>query len=220
MRQLHLPMRIWDVPTRLFHWLLVILVGTSWLTQNRGWMEWHKLSGYAVLALLLFRLAWGFVGSDTARFARFVKSPLAALRHLSHLTRREPDYEIGHNPAGGWMVMVMLALLLVQAVTGLFSNDDVDTEGPLTDLVSKTQSDWFSHIHDVNFNLIEGVIVLHVLAIVAYAVFKRQNLVRPMVTGKKRVPGATRQPRMASPVLAAALLVVAAAAVAAVVRWG
>jgi cytochrome b len=183
-------------------------------------MEWHKLSGYSVLTLLLFRLAWGFLGSDTARFARFLKSPLAALRHLSHLTQREPDYEIGHNAAGGWMVMVMLALLLVQAVTGLFSNDDVDTEGPLTNLVSKTQSDWFSHIHDVNFNLIEGIIALHVLAIIAYAVLKRQNLVRPMLTGKKRVPGATRQPRMASPVLAAALLVVAAAAVAAVVRWG
>ena len=220
MRQLHLPMRVWDAPTRLFHWVLIVLIATSWVTQYENWMEWHKLSGYSILTLLLFRLAWGFVGSDTARFARFLKSPLAALRHVSHITRREPDYEIGHNAAGGWMVLVMLLLLLVQAVSGLFSNDDIDTEGPLTNQVSKEQSDWFSHIHSINFTLIEIVIALHVLAIIAYAVLKRQDLVRPMVTGKKRMPGATRPPRMASSILAVVLLIVAAGVVAALVRYG
>jgi cytochrome b len=220
MRQLHLPMRVWDAPTRLFHWVLIVLIATSWVTQYENWMEWHKLSGYTILTLLLFRLAWGFVGSDTARFSRFLRSPLAALRHLSHITRREPDYEIGHNAAGGWMVLVMLLLLLVQAVSGLFSNDDIDTEGPLTNLVSKEQSDWFSHIHSINFTLIEIVIALHVLAIIAYAVLKKQDLVRPMVTGKKRMPGAMRPPRMASPILAAVLLLVAAGVVAALVRYG
>jgi cytochrome b len=220
MRQLHLPMRVWDAPTRLFHWVLIVLIATSWVTQYENWMEWHKLSGYSILTLLLFRLAWGFVGSDTARFARFLKSPLAALRHVSHITRREPDYEIGHNAAGGWMVLVMLLLLLVQAVSGLFSNDDIDTEGPLTNQDSKEQSDWFSHIHSINFTLIEIVIALHVLAIIAYAVLKRQDLVRPMVTGKKRMPGATRPPRMASSILAVVLLIVAAGVVAALVRYG
>jgi len=183
-------------------------------------MEWHKLSGYAILTLLLFRLAWGFAGSDTARFSRFLQSPLAVVRHLSRMTRREPDYQIGHNAAGGWMVLVMLALLLVQAVSGLFSNDDVDTEGPLVNLIDKGQSDQASHIHGLTFTAIEVVIVLHVLAIIAYAVLKKQNLVRPMVTGKKRMPGATRPPRMASPVLACVLLVLAAAAVTALVRYG
>jgi cytochrome b len=136
------------------------------------------------------------------------------------VTRREPDYEIGHNAAGGWMALVMLILLLVQAVTGLFSNDDIDTEGPLTNLIDKARSDWFSHVHSVNFILIEIVIALHVLAIAAYAVLKRQNLVRPMITGKKRMPGAARAPRMASPILAAILLVMAAGLVVALVRYG
>jgi cytochrome b len=220
MRQLQLPMRVWDAPIRLFHWVLIVLIGTSWLTQYEDWMGWHKLSGYTILTLLLFRIAWGFVGSDTARFSRFLRSPLAALRHLGQITRREPDTEIGHNAAGGWMVLVMLALLLVQAVSGLFANDDIDTEGPLTNLISKQQSDWFSHVHSLTFTLIEIVIVLHVLAITAYIVLKKQNLVRPMITGKKRLPGATRAPRMASPLLAVAILIVAAAAVAALVRYG
>jgi cytochrome b len=213
-------MRVWDAPTRLFHWVLVLLIGTSWLTQYENWMGWHKLSGYTILTLLLFRLAWGFVGSETSRFTRFLKSPTVALHHLARINRREADVEIGHNAAGGWMVLLMLLLLLVQAITGLFSNDDIATEGPLRNLISKPQSDWFSHIHSVNFVLIEIAIVLHVLAISAYAVLKKQNLVRPMVTGKKRLPGAMRAPRMASPILAVLLLILAAGAVAALVRYG
>jgi cytochrome b len=105
------PVRIWDAPIRLFHWALVILVGCAWLTQEFGRMELHFLCGYSILTLLLFRLAWGFAGSDTARFSRFLKSPFAALRHLANLHRREPDTEIGHNAAGGWMVLLMLGLL-------------------------------------------------------------------------------------------------------------
>jgi cytochrome b len=212
-------MRVWDAPTRLFHWAIVLLVAFSWLTQNRGWMEWHMLSGYAMLAMLLFRLAWGFVGSDTARFSRFLRSPVAALRHLSRLHRREPDTEIGHNAAGGWMVLVMLGLLAVQVVTGLGSNDDVMTEGPYAHLVGKERSDWLTHVHHLNFTLIEIVILLHVLAIAAYALLKGHNLVRPMITGKKRMPGATRAPRMASPLLAACLLALSIVIVFLVVRW-
>jgi cytochrome b len=220
MRQLYLPMRVWDAPIRLFHWVLVVLIGFSWLTQEMGWMQWHLLSGYTMLALLLFRIAWGFVGSETARFRHFLKSPIAGFRHLAEFHRRVPDTEIGHNAAGGWMVLVMLVLLLVQVVTGLFNNDDISTEGPLMHHVSKATSDYLGHIHEVNFALIEIVIVLHLVAITAYAVVRRQNLVRPMITGKKRMPGAMRAPRMASPLLAVVLLIVAAAAVAALVRWG
>ena len=180
--------KVWDLPVRLFHWAIVVLILFAWGTQEFDHMEWHVWIGYTILTLLLFRIVWGFVGSDTARFSRFLRSPVAALRHLAHLSRREPDREIGHNAAGGWMVLVMLALIGVQAGTGLFSNDDGNTEGPLMHLVSKDQSDWLSHIHSVNFKLIEAVIVLHVLAIVVYAVLKRHNLVRPMVTGTKLIP--------------------------------
>jgi cytochrome b len=200
--------KIWDLPVRLFHWSIVVLIAAAWVTQEFNLMDWHVWCGYAILTLLLFRVIWGFVGSDTARFTRFLKSPIAALRHLAHLRRREEDREIGHNAAGGWMVLVMLALLGVQAGTGLFSNDDGNTEGPLMHLVDKEQSDWLSKIHALNFNLILAVIVLHVLAIVAYAMLKRQNLVRPMLTGRKDMPGEVAAPRLVSPVWALVSLAV------------
>lgn len=218
MRQLHLPMRVWDLPIRLFHWILVCLIAFNWVSAEQGWMEQHMLSGYAILALLLFRIVWGFVGSDTARFTFFLKSPLAALRHLSHLTRREPDTEVGHNAAGGWMVVVMLLLLLAQVVTGLASNDDISINGPLANTVGKELSDTLTGLHHKGFDLLKIVIVAHILAIIAYAVLKRQNLVRPMITGKKRMPGAMRAPRMVSPILAAVIFVLAVAAVFAMVR--
>lgn len=201
--------KVWDLPVRLFHWSLVVLVAAAWVTQEANLMDWHVRCGTAILALLLFRVIWGFAGSDTARFGRFLRSPAAALRHLSRLRRREADREIGHNAAGGWMVLVMLALLGVQAGTGLFSNDDGNTEGPLMHLVDKEQSDWLSKVHALNFNLVLGVIVLHVLAIGAYAVFKRQNLVRPMLTGTKAMEGEVVAPRLVSPVWALAALAAA-----------
>jgi cytochrome b len=213
MRQLHLPMRIWDLPTRLFHWVLVVLIFAAWVSAWRDWMQVHVVCGLTVLSLLLYRLIWGIVGSDTARFSHFLKSPLAALRHLMRLLRREPDTEIGHNAAGGWMVVVLLALLCVQVGTGLCSNDDILIEGPLARYVGKARSDWLTHIHHVNFTLIEIAIALHVLAIVAYRVLKGHNLLLPMITGKKRLPGATRAPRMMHPVLALVVLVFSALSV-------
>lgn len=202
-------MRVWDAPTRLFHWAVVLLVIASYATAKAGWMKWHFLSGYAMLTLLLFRLVWGFIGSDTSRFARFLRSPVAGLRHIARFGQREPDTEIGHNAAGGWMVLVMLALLLAQAATGLFANDDPGTKGPLYHDVSKALSDRLSTFHEFNFNLILAAIALHLLAILAYAAVKRQNLVRPMITGRKRLPGTLRPPRMQNPFLALALLVLA-----------
>jgi cytochrome b len=202
MRQLYLPMRIWDLPTRLFHWTLVVLLFTSWLSEREDWMRLHMWCGLTVLTLLLFRLIWGFVGSDTARFSHFVRSPFAAVRHLLGFFRREPDVEVGHNAAGGWMILIMLAILLVQVGTGLCANDDVLTEGPLARFVGKERSDWLSHIHHLNFTLIEIVVAVHVLVIISYRLVKRQNLVLPMITGKKRLPGATRAPRMMHPILA------------------
>jgi cytochrome b len=204
------PMRVWDAPTRLFHWAIAFLLGVSWLTESRGWMELHFLSGYSVIALLLFRVAWGFVGSETARFSQFVRSPVAALRHLAHLHRREPDTEIGHNAAGGWMVLTMLALLAVQVATGLCANDDGDTEGPLFVYVGKNWSDWLSHIHAVNFKLIKIAVIAHIVAILAYAVLKRHDLVRPMITGRKHLPDGVTPPALVSPLRAILLLAVAA----------
>jgi cytochrome b len=214
---LFLPMRVWDLPTRLFHWLIVVLIPASYATMKLGLMDLHMTLGCAMLALLLFRWVWGLIGSDTARFARFLGSPAAALRHLRRLGTREPDTQIGHNPAGGWMVLLMLLLLSVQVGAGLCANDGGINEGPLAKYVGQTWSDRLSLVHAINFKLIAAAIALHLLAIIVYTYVKRQHLVRPMLTGKKRLPAAMRAPRMASPVLALAVLLVAAA-IAAVVR--
>jgi cytochrome b len=210
--------QVWDAPTRLFHWAIVVLLGTSWLSESQGWMELHFLSGYSIITLLLFRIGWGFVGSDTSRFVSFLKGPTAALRHLARLHLREPDRQVGHSAAGGWATLLMLALLSVQAATGLFANDDGDTEGPLFKYVGKDRSDWLSHIHAVNFKLIQIAVTAHVAAIVVYAVVKRHDLVRPMITGRKYLPHSIASPTLASPVLAAVLFAIAAGAVALIVN--
>lgn len=218
---LQLPMRVWDLPTRLFHWALVLLVAFSYASIRLNWMRWHMLSGEAILALLLFRLVWGVIGSDTARFAWFLASPLAALRHLRGFARREPDTQVGHNAAGGWMALVLILLLLTQAVSGLFANDaDSFVAGPLAGRVSDAAGATALRLHFQSFTLIKIVVLLHVVAILAYALVKRHNLVRPMLTGKKRLPATTRAPRMASPLLAALVLAVAGGAVWAVVWFG
>lgn len=212
--------RIWDIPTRLFHWALVLLVCFSWFSAKKFWMELHFLSGEAILALVLFRIVWGLVGSDTARFARFLKSPLAAIAHLCHIHRREPDREIGHNAAGGWMVIVLLLLLLAQVSTGFVSaDDDAMIEGPLRHLVSMSTSSSMTNVHSKIFSVIEIAVLGHVCAIVVYLVLKGHNLVRPMILGTKDIEGPVASPRLASPILAAAVLAATAALVAAVVRF-
>jgi cytochrome b len=208
-----LPIRVWDAATRLFHWAIVVLLGVSWLSESQGWMTIHFVSGYSIIALLLFRLVWGFIGSQTSRFSQFLKSPVAALGHLARLHRREPDTEIGHNAAGGWMVLLMLLLLAVQAGTGLCANDDGATEGPLFNYVGKSQSDWLSRIHSINFTLIQIAVVLHVLAILVYALLKRHDLIRPMVTGQKYLPVGTPAPSLAKPWLALIVFAIAVAVV-------
>ena len=212
--------RVWDAPVRLFHWGVVALVFTSWLTQYESWMRAHEIAGYTMFAALLFRLAWGVVGSDTARFRSFLASPMAAFAHLRHFARREPDREIGHNAAGGWMVLVLLALLALQVGTGLCANDQIETYGPLSERVGQDWSDWLSQVHAANFVAIEVAVLLHVAAVFAYMLLKGQNLIRPMVTGRKRLPADTRAPRMRSPMLALAILAVSGGIVAAVVLWG
>jgi cytochrome b len=214
--------KVWDGWVRLFHWSIVVLMVVCYVTARAGSMGWHMLSGYAVLALVLFRIAWGFVGSDTARFTTFLRSPAAAFRHLLHLRRREPDTEAGHNAAGGWMVLVLIGLLLAQAVTGLFADDDILTQGPLAQFASERWVQRLTGLHDRIFNVILIAVALHVLAVVLYRVLKGHKLARAMVTGVKDMPAAVAPaaPRMGSGVLAAVLLLAAAAAVYGIARLG
>jgi len=213
-----LPMRVWDAPTRLFHWVLVVLIAVSWASIEFDYLDLHIICGQAILALLIFRIVWGIIGSDTARFGKFLVSPLRGLQHLRHIGGREPDTQVGHNEAGGWMVLAMLAVVLAQAVSGLFVNNPrAMAEGPLAHLISERTGLLIRRLHDWNFTLIQILVIVHVLAVGIYAVVKRHDLVRPMITGKKRLPATTPQPRMRSPLLAAAILVVAVALVWAVI---
>ena len=207
--------KVWDGATRLFHWLLVFLLGFSWLSVRKGWMAWHMYSGYSIGALILFRIAWGFVGSETSRFSNFLASPFEAFRHLLHLTKREPDEQVGHNAAGGWMVLLMLLLVGIQVSTGLGANDEagaaVGVEGPLAKFLSKDTSDAMANLHYRNFTLIQTAVVLHVFAIAAYFVLKRHNLLHPMLHGHKQLPIDTEAPHIAHPLRAWAIFAVAAA---------
>lgn len=205
---------VWDLPIRLFHWLTVLLVTAAFATWLLDWMDWHAYAGEALLALVIFRLAWGFAGSDTARFSRFIAAPRAAFRHLAQLREREPDTQIGHNPAGGWMVLLLLALLLLQCLSGILENNDVADEGPLTEHLPAWVLNLFSDLHDWLWIALLCAVALHLLAIVTYAELKGHNLLRPMVTGRKWLPAGVSPPRVASP-LRAAILLCGSAAVAA-----
>ena len=205
---------VWDAPTRLFHWLVAALVAAAYATWRLNWMDWHGRIGDAVLALLLFRLLWGFFGSETARFSRFLASPRTVMQHMRDLLRREPDRQVGHNPAGGWVVALLLALLLAETLTGLYVANDIADEGPLTDIVPARVADAISAAHGILWDVLLAAIVLHVLAIAAYAAAKGQNLLLPMITGTKTLPAGVAAPRMKSYARAALLLAGSAAAAA------
>jgi cytochrome b len=178
---------VWDLPTRLFHWLLVALVIISFVTGKIGGnaMRYHEWSGFTILVLLLFRLIWGVVGSRESRFVTFVRGPSAVVRYATTLVHSDSTPFLGHNPLGGWSIIAMLLALLTQAATGLFANDDIITEGPLFDWVSKATSDWLTRAHKLNQEVIIALVSIHVLAVLFYLFHKRENLVKPMITGVK-----------------------------------
>ena len=206
---------VWDWPVRLFHWALVALLAGCWVSAEAGveYMQWHMRCGYAVLALLLFRLLWGIWGSFSARFASFVRGPRAVFTYARAWFSRRPQHYLGHNPLGGWMVIVLLLLVSVQAGSGLFANDDIFTEGPLYSLVGKDTSDLLTFIHKRNFNLLLLAVGLHVLAVLLY-LWRGENLLKAMFTGRKSAGVYEDRPGAIAPLWrAAACLALVAAAV-------
>lgn len=222
--------RVWDLPVRLFHWTLVLLLVVSYLSGRAGggWMDLHFWSGYAILTLLLFRLAWGFVGSTTARFSNFVKGPVAAVSYLKGLLQGRESFEIGHNPAGGLMVLVMIFAVLAQVTAGLFAADtDMGlVNGPLSNLVSDKWVDRLTAFHAFWVNVLIVLVAIHVLAAFVYLAWKRQNLIGAMFTGRKPAdevaPSGSAPPALtfASGRLAVSLLIAMAALVYFIVRLG
>jgi cytochrome b len=209
---------VWDIFIRVFHWLIVALVAAAYATWRLNWMAWHGWIGEAVLTLVLFRWLWGFFGGETARFSGFLASPRAVSQHVKDWLRREPDHQVGHNPAGGWMVVLLLALMLVETLTGLYVANDIADEGPLTEIVPAWAANAIAASHAIVWDALLAAIVLHVLAIAGFAAIKGQNLLRPMVTGTKVLPASVAAPRAGSPARAGLLLLGCAVATALLVN--
>lgn len=199
---------VWDLPLRVFHWVLVLLVISQIVTATIGGnaMEYHALGGYTILTLVLFRILWGFAGGTHARFGDFLRGPAAVARYARMLIKGTAATYRGHNPLGGWSVVLMLASLLVQAATGLFANDDVMMEGPLAKHVSDDASAQFTVIHDINAAILLTLISFHILAVLFYLFRRKQNLIGPMFTGRKPIELMDARPAKPGNLWLAALL--------------
>ncbi len=204
-------MKVWDLPVRLFHWTLVLSMVLLFISGQVGAMPLHALLGELVLALVLFRLFWGLIGSQTARFSDFVTGPKRTIAYLQD--GQSPS--IGHNPLGGWMIVFLLAALACQAVLGLMSNDDVAFDGPLAGLVGSHLSGLATGLHRVLFIILAAMAAIHVGAVLFHWRIKHENLILPMFTGRKTTEAdpSSRQakaPTFVSPLKAAVLFVVVA----------
>lgn len=178
------PVRLWDWPVRLVHWCFVLLLPALWWTGEEGNLDTHKLIGTVMLGLVTFRVLWGFAGSSTARFTGFVRGPAGV---LDYLRGRHAEPVVGHNPVGGWSVIFLLSLLAVQITAGLFAQDvDGLESGPLSYLVSYETADTAREVHHLSFNILLALVVAHIGAILFYWIVKRDNLIGPMLTGKRR----------------------------------
>jgi cytochrome b len=177
--------RIWDLPIRLFHWAIVLLVAGAWATHEFHLMDLHILLGEIALGLILFRLIWGVIGSSTARFSGFLKGPRTIWAYVRG--RLVPVF--GHNPVGGWSAVLMLLLLGVQIGLGLFATDEDGLyAGPLSHHVSYDSARILAHRHETIFYVLLAVASVHILAILYYLLVKRDNLIGPMVTGRRPAP--------------------------------
>ncbi|MBE0485788.1 cytochrome b/b6 domain-containing protein [Marinobacter sp.] len=176
--------RLWDLPVRVFHWLLVLAVIGSMVTIKVGgsWMAWHERFGLVIIGLLSFRIIWGFLGSSYARFSQFVRGPGAVVAYLKGHWQG-----VGHNPLGALSVLALIGLFGFQAVSGLFANDEIAFYGPLYPLVSSGLSGTLSGWHRQTEWYLYGLVALHVAAVLFHTWVKKDNLLKPMVTGNKKV---------------------------------
>lgn len=188
--------RVWDGFVRGFHWVLVLTLAGLWFTGgNIDYLDWHVRLGLFALTLIITRLMWGLIGSQSARFSDFVRSPARALRFLHNEFKGRNSEIAGHNPAGGYMILALLALVLAQAVSGLFVNDDLFFMGPLASWVDYDTQRALTQFHKNNFDWLLIAVVLHVIAIFIYMA-RRKDLITPMFTGNKKLQQATHKPKI------------------------
>ena len=217
--------RVWDLPTRVFHWVLAGCVVGSVISAKLGGnaMLWHFRFGYVVFALLGFRVLWGLVGGRWSRFASFVHTPATTLRYARGQTRADEHLDVGHSPLGALSVFGLIAILALQVGTGLFADDEISNTGPLIKFVSGTTSALFTQWHkSVGQWTILALVALHVAAILFYLLKKKHNLLRPMITGDKTLPSnvLASADTAGSRLVAAALLTLCAGTVAWLVSLG
>lgn len=210
---------VWDLPVRLVHWLIVLAVAGSWATHYAGveWFAWHRRLGYTVLVLVTFRIVWGFVGTRHARFGHFLRGPRAILDYLRGRTTERP---VGHNPVGALGVVAMLGVLLVQASTGLFANDEIMNAGPFYGWIDPALSNRLTTLHRQSSDVLLVLIGVHVLAVAWHVLGQRRPLVSAMLTGRKAVADVPAEQSIAGSRTGLALVIVAvlAAALAIAVR--
>jgi cytochrome b len=201
LQEARVAVKVWDLPVRLFHWILVLLLAFQYASGKigGGLMVWHVYSGYGVLVLVLFRILWGFAGSTHARFASFLKGPAAALHFAKRLLLRRAVPQVGYNPLGGWMVVALLILLALQAISGLFANHVLGTEGPLAALVPLEVSDGLSLFHRWNFKVLLVLAGVHVAASLYHWLAMKDDLIVAMFTGVKQVPESAARERRGVP---------------------
>lgn len=180
---------IWDLPVRICHWLMVLLVISQWVTAEilDDAIQWHAWFGYGLLGIVLFRLIWGFIGTRYARYGSFIVSPRKTFVYLRQtISGTAPTYT-GHNPLGGWMALFLLLLLAAQAITGLFMTDDIFFFAPYYSAVSSTVQEWMNTLHHQLFTVLQFAIGAHIAAALVYVFINKQPLIQAMITGKKKV---------------------------------
>ena len=182
--------KVWDLPVRIFHWSLVLLFITAYVTNSLGgdYFIYHLWSGYTLIVLVSFRIVWGLVGTYHARFNHFVRNPVETAKYAHSVFKKKDKHYFGHNPLGAVMVIILLVASLVQAITGLFTNDEIFNVGPLYAYINDELSLQLTSLHRQLFYWILGAIALHILAVIFHVVFKRDNIVRAMFSGKKNIP--------------------------------
>lgn len=179
--------KIWDLPVRIFHWSLLLLFITAYITNALGtnYFKYHLWSGYAMIVLVSFRILWGFVGTYHARFSNFIHNPITTIKYAASVVKRKDTHYLGHNPLGAVMVVFLLSALFIQAATGLFSNDEIFNLGPLYGYINNELSLTFTSIHRKLFYWILAAVILHIIAVYLHVILKRDNIVKAMITGNK-----------------------------------
>lgn len=205
--------RVWDLPTRMFHWLFAMACIVAWFSgDDARYTHLHTFAGYSALALVLFRLVWGFIGGRYARFAQFVRGPAAVAEHLKGLARTPHEHHPGHNPAGGWAVMILLILVALLGMSGIAVLGGEEGFGPLPGLLTIEQGVAIHELHELLAWLLLGLVLLHLCGVALESLLQRENLPRAMVSGNKEGDTAAAEPRNATPLGIAIVLIMVVAA--------